>query len=81
MIRFIQKNNMIIPDDQLLLLPPGLLPPQGDDALLVGDKHNNALVHLAPRTLFHRLAELVHVFFTVARGIRALNRKHLSKHP
>ena len=45
-VRTIDEDDVVVPDDEFLFVPSSLLPPQRDDALLVRNKHGVALVQL-----------------------------------
>jgi len=63
---------VVVPDDELLLVPPGLLSPQRDNSLLVTHKHGPGLGQLGARAVRQTLADLVDVLLAVAGGVAAL---------
>ena len=64
---------MVVPDDQLLLVPPRLLPPQRDHPLLVADEHDRALGQLRVRVgVRHALANFVDVLLAIAGSVTTL---------
>ena len=64
---------MIVPDDQLLLVPARLLPPQRNHPLLVADEHHGTLgeLRLGVRVR-HTLANFVDVLLAVTGRIATL---------
>ena len=63
---------MVIPDDQFLLVPAGLLLPKRDDSLLIRNKNGKALVKFVLKVLFKVLTNFENIFFTVTGRVRAL---------
>lgn len=77
MIRSVDQDGMIVPDNKLLLVLARLLPPQRYDSLLVADKHDPGLGELLQAALPavpDRLADLVDVLFAVTSGVATLTR-------
>ena len=75
MIRSVDQDGVIIPDDQLLLILAGLLSPQRHDSLLVADKHDPGLGELlgpALPAVPDGLADLVDILLAVAGRVAAL---------
>ena len=69
----VYQDDMVVPDDQLLLIPASLLPPQGHDPLLVADEDHGALGQFTVRVrVGHALANFVDILFAVAGCITAL---------
>ena len=72
LIRFINEDHMIVPDDQFLLVPAGLLSPERNHSLLVADEHDPALGQLLGTVVAHPATYLPHVLLAVAGSITAL---------
>ena len=69
----VYQDDMVVPDDQLLLIPASLLPPQGHDPLLVADEDHGALGQFTVGVgVGHALANFVDILLTVAGCITAL---------
>ena len=69
----VYQDDVVVPDDQLLLIPASLLPPQGHDPLLVADEDHGALGQFTVGVrIGHALANFVDVLLTVAGCITAL---------
>ena len=71
-IRFVDEDDMIVPDDELLLVSAGLLSPERHHPLLVADEHDPALGQLRGTVLAHPATDLPHVLLAVASSITAL---------
>ena len=66
---------MVVPDDKLLLVLAGLLPPQRHHPLLVADKHDPCLGELllaALPAVSDGLADLVDILLAVTGRVAAL---------
>ena len=75
MIRSVDEDGVIVPDDKLLLVLARLLPPQGHHPLLVADKHDPGLGELLGAALPavpDGLADLVDVLLAVTSRVAAL---------
>ena len=72
-IRPVDEDDMIVPDDESLLFSARLLTPQRHHPLLVGYKDRVGLVQLGRwRVEKDRLAQLVHILLAVAGRVRTL---------
>lgn len=75
MIRSVDQDGVIVPDDELLLVFTGLLSPQRHDSLLVADEHDPGLGELlrpALPAVPDGGADLVDVLLAVTSRVAAL---------
>lgn len=68
----VDKNHMVVPDNQFFFVLSRLLPPEWNDPLLVGDEDRETLGQLILEVLLEILTDFVDIFLTITGGVGTL---------